>query len=363
MHFTKFFFFVFSSVFLSVFLSPEWMHGEVIEDCIPYPQEHVEEYMGHRPAWDYPVQIYLDHVEGHWLDNHDGYTTFGAFFASPNIVTNSTLIFCDARLHMFNEGKSAGNFGGGLRHIFHEHSKVFGINAYYDYRIGNWNKYFHQVGLGLELLSPTWDLRVNGYLPTSGWGHSKTVRFDNFVGDFFATRRKRRKGLAGGDVEIGYWIKRRELCDWYDLYGAVGTYYYSSQKDQRAAFGGEVRLAANVGRFFNFEVRGGYDKVYHGHVQGRITLTIPFDMKYITGGMTWFEDDRPQCPIIDIYVKRNSFEPAYIPCETQNCNDGYCINEIAYQPVRRQEIMVLSKKECCWTWNWDAPCSDCYSSD
>lgn len=301
----------------------EQVCGEILVDCIPFEDCCLEMDCSTEccEAWEAPFRWYVDHAEGRWLDNHDGYTSLGVFCALPNtLITSNLFPFLDARMHLFNHGGTAGNFGGGLRYLDRDNNRVIGFNAFYDYRKSSWNNYFHQVGAGVEILNDCWDFRFNGYFPVSGWKHSKKKRFDHFVGSFTATCQERRAGARGWDMELGRWLMKKGPCRCFDLYGAIGSYYYSFKEHRCNAIGGDVRLATNIGQYFNFEVKGGYDKVYHGNVQAKITLTFPLGV-----GMC---------------------------CDVNNC--------IVYQPVRRQEIIALGKKECCWKWDWSAPsCMNC----
>lgn len=271
-------------------------------------------------VWGDPFRIYADHVEGKWLDNQDGYSSIGIFLALPSLESCNIFPFLDLRFHVFNHGETAGNFGGGLRYIDRKNARVFGVNAYYDYRETDWRRNFDQVGLGFEVLTSCFDVRLNSYWRLGDFRHSKTHVFDNFIGGFIATCERRQSGTWGGDLELGRWLVNRCPCDFFDLYGAIGAYYYNAEGHDNQIVGAEVRLASNLGRYVNLELKGGYDEVYRGSLQGRITLTFPLS---------------------DI---GNLFN-----C----CLDSCCIREIAYQPVQRQEIIVLGKKDCCWTWNWD----------
>lgn len=265
--------------------------------------------------------IYLDHVEGRWLDNTQGYTSFGLFLPLPIFGTSKLLPFVDLREHVFNRGRTAGNFGGGVRFRANKISTAFGVNAFFDYRKASWNHYFYQLGFGFEVLNPCCDFRVNTYLPIGErHAHSKLQVFN--LGDGFKAKcRERRNSMYGYDVELGRWLKRVGLCDNFNLYGAVGFYSYFPNKHQHDVYGGEARLAARIGNYLSFEIKGGYDNVFHTLVQGRITLTIPFD----------------------IFTKIRQ-------CCHQECCSSY---DIACQPIYRQEIIPLSNKECCCTWNWD----------
>lgn len=287
-------------------------------------------------AWEYPHRFYVDHVEGRWLDNHEGYTSVGFFSALRSIgFCNNIVPFIDARYHIFNDGKKAGNFGGGLRYINYQRHIAFGINAFYDFRESSWNHYYHDIGLGMEMLSPYLDVRLNGYIPVGKKNaFSSTEVFDNYIGDYEATLRRKKSSLWGVDGEIGRWLKKSSPCDFFDLYAAIGGHYFtSSHHEQKSLYGVDARLLTNLGSFFVFELRGGYDRVYHGMIQGRLTLSLPLELLYY--GLGYMIG---QCG------------PIQYGCCPPACNP--CCGEF-FEPVQRQEIMVLSKKNCCWTWNWD----------
>lgn len=267
--------------------------------------------------------VYVDHVEGHWLDNREGYTSLGLFVPVPISKTPRFLPFLDLRGHWFNDGKAAANLGGGLRLINYNTSRVFGVNAFYDYRKVSWNNEVHQIGIGFEALSPCWDFRFNGYFPLGERSfHSRRHHFEFTEGDgFMASCRESRNSMAGFDAEVGRWLNR---CNCFNLYGAIGFYSYFPNKNKRNLYGGQARLLADIGRYVSLEVRGGYDQVSHGMVQGRITITIPFDT-------------------ISRWAGNN--------CSNRNCQNCCCF-DVACQPIYRQEIIALSGKDCCWEWNW-----------
>src|SRR3569832_2212519 len=93
---------------------------------------------------------------------NEGYTTLEGFFAPATIVGDKWLPFVDIRGHLFDNGKWASNSGLGVRHM--GSSRIWGVNAYYDYRNTHRHRY-SQVAVGLESLGIVWDFRLNGYIP------------------------------------------------------------------------------------------------------------------------------------------------------------------------------------------------------
>ncbi len=270
-------------------------------------------------------RIYFDHVEGNWLDNRKGYTSFGMFIPFQLCTESYWFPFIDLRGHWFNNGKTAGNLGGGLRFINSDSSKVFGVNAYYDFRQGSWRHYYDQLGIGIEMLTPGWDFRCNSYFPLGGRKAHRRHEIDLGNG-FEATNHQHQQSLGGFDAEIGKWLRRQSSCCRFNLYGALGFYSYFPEKHRRNILGGEVRIYSQLGRYVSIEIQGGCDRVNHGMLQGTLAITIPIG----------------SCR-----------------CEVESCDQ--CCSGLLYQPVHRQEIIALDKKDKNWTWNWEDSfsCSDC----
>lgn len=262
-----------------------------------------------------PTYLYVSHVEGDSIAFRNGYTSLGLFTVLGCQQCNFQP-FIDVRGHIFNNGKKAANLGGGFRYFSCLRNSVYGVNAYYDYREGR-SRDFHQIGVGLELLGPCWDLRVNGYLPIGkkiGEDHAHKFPFN---GGQFAICRQRQEALTGFDAEIGKCFciclpQRcciRELC----LYVAAGPYYYDSRSCAHNIWGGQARVALRK-CCFDFEVGATYDPTYRSSAYARIAINIPF---------SW-------------------------PCGESAC----CGCNYICEPVHRQEMIVLSKEHCSWRANF-----------
>jgi hypothetical protein len=278
-------------------------------------------------VWNTPFRIYADHTEGNWLDNNQGYTSIGCFSALPFLCDyKSYTTFTDIRGHFFNNGRFAANAGFGLRYKPEGCTGIFGMNTYYDYREGSWDHDFHQLGLGFEYLSPTLDIRLNTYLPIcSSIGNSSTTTF-SYPGGYLASVRDQRVSYGGADLEVGTWITRNTSCDLFELYGAIGTYYYASRYHMPNDYGATARLQAYFLNYFTFEFKGGFDEAYHGMAQGTLSVAIPLDI---------------------LFNSNNT-------C-SKTCKDDTSL----FQAVNRQEIIALSRKQCYWKWNWDSPTVPC----
>ncbi len=272
--------------------------------------------------WGNGSWIYVDHVEGHWRDNKEGYTSLGVFMTSP-YFSYHFVPFVDMRAHVLNNGRFAANLGGGLRYQPFNSQTIYGINAYYDSRIAAFRNKYEQLGVGLEVLNPCGDLRINGYIPIGNRiGHSKLCVFDNIGDGFEATSQEKKRSMGGFDVEVGRWFNS---CKFFSLYGAVGAYAYFPKVERHNAYGCEARVESALYRNLFLEVRGSYDRIFHGNVQARLTYVVPFT--YLFDGIC------------------------------NDCDSGCSC--LIYQPVHREEMIVLDKKQCCWTWNWDDSGSSC----
>ncbi|HEY5234691.1 MAG TPA: inverse autotransporter beta domain-containing protein [Rhabdochlamydiaceae bacterium] len=239
------------------------------------------------------------HIEGGGIGYEEGYTTLEAFVA-PNPDQRSVAPFFDARAHVFDNGRWAANVGGGLRAL--KGNRVYGINAYYDYRNTS-HLSSNQIGVGLEALGK-FDYRINGYLPVgkkaSGPYHTA---FKAFSGHHMLVSQKHQSAMKGADGEIGYHFGK---CKSFDFYTAAGPYYFIGKKAP-ATWGGKARLAAVFKDVLTLEISDSYDRTFHNKFQGQITLSYAF----------WAPKSKSCC------------------CRA--------VNERVLQPVSRQEIIVIDK--------------------
>jgi hypothetical protein len=248
------------------------------------------------------------HIEAGGVGYNKGYTTLETFLATD--PSNwSVMPFLDLRGHVFNDGKLAANAGLGARATLG--CRVYGLNAYYDYRNSH-HKGYNQVGAGLETLGDTWDFRVNGYLPV-GKKVSKAydVEFAEFSGHSILVNRKFRYAMKGIDAEAGFHFGKTSN---FDFYAAAGPYYFKGDMG-KAAFGGKARLAASFKEYITVEVSDSYDAVFHNNVQGQLTLSFPFG------------------PRSNPKMKSD--------CCPNTCDFATTLATRMVQPVARQEIVVL----------------------
>ncbi len=320
--------------------------------------------------WIYPSYLYVGYTGGRGISYRRGYGTLGAFFAPTYLSTTNWKPFIDLKGYCFEDNNNrddhghnghnghnghhghhrdnnrwGASVGVGVRQILTESCFVLGYNLYYDYRRFS-RCDLNQIGVGLELLGPLWDVRINGYIP-AGRSRSRRGTLFDFSGGYFAVRKERVSAWYGVDAEIGAWLKRKYACDWLGIYAAIGPYYYDRERrfhhhgsddDNRHhrrddAFGGRIRLLARVWDFVDLSVIATYDRVWHTRVQGQITVAIPFDCM----GKIFNQCEKKCCS-----------QASQSCCQ---CSSPCLLNQIAIQPVERNGIIVADK-ECCWLWNW-----------
>lgn len=253
-------------------------------------------------------RLSVRHIEAGGIGYKKGYTTLEGF-ASTDPGNWRCVPFLDARAHVFDDGKIAANGGIGARTTWG--CRAYGANAYYDYRNSH-RRNFNQASMGLETLGDLWDVRVNGYLP---FGNKRSRPYDptfgGFTGHSMLIDRKFQYAMKGVDGEVGFHFGWSAL----DFYGAGGAYYFKGEVGD-GAVGGKARLAASYQDYVTLEVSDSYDTVFHNHVQGQLTLSLPFGPRASPRKMN---ESCPQTP---------SFKAS--------------IAKRMVQPVARQEIVVLN---------------------
>lgn len=252
-----------------------------------------------------PCYTYLGlrHIEGGGIGYNHGYTTVeGLIFPMKN--HDRFAPFIDVRGHVFNDNEYAANGGIGFRYYAARPCVAFGANAYFDYR-SNHEREFHftQAGFGIEILGRCADFRANAYIPINDTRRISSCRVD-FDGGEFLSREENKIAMPGFDAEVGYMLKK---CRCFELYAAIGPYYYKRRCSE--VFGGRGRVSLAFNRYFSIEGIITHDDVFHTRVQGLVKFTFP------------------------------------LGCD---CCEG---NRAMYQSVVRDEIIVLDRI-CKFKWNY-----------
>ncbi|CRX37564.1 inverse autotransporter beta domain-containing protein [Estrella lausannensis] len=244
---------------------------------------------------------------GQFIGQDRDYVELGAFVAPR--PCGDLFYFGDARAFWLEGKRFAASAGLGVRWLERGNGYLFGGNVYYDYCEGDQGG-FNRIGVGLEMLTTCFDIRVNGYIPLTESNQSSGKTY-NYLDGYRATLREKEYAYKGVDAEIG-----AEVWDgcWFDLYAAIGPYYYGGNKLPDVA-GGFARLEAHFLDYFTVEGRVSDDNRYHWNAQGRISVSVPLDTLFSCCTST----DR-------------------------------CLEFFA-QPVKRNPLPFFYK--CCdWKWNW-----------
>ncbi|WP_437203158.1 inverse autotransporter beta domain-containing protein [Planctomicrobium sp. SH664] len=195
------------------------------------------------------------------------------------------LVFADVRGYFDDDGGGEGNFGLGYRG-FIDPRWIFGAYVYYDVLNSQFDHTFHQATLGVELLSLDWDLRLNGYFPTSS-SKNVPVRNNTSYGTIIAHNFQER-AYGGFDAEVGKRVLHWGWNDCYQVYWFWGGYFFDGNSSNFESFGGprtrvELRvydlewLGAQSRLEFGLETS--YDRVHDGQIGGFARIRIPFGFK------------------------------------------------------------------------------------
>lgn len=163
----------------------------------------------------------------------------------PLYQDSDTLLFTDLRGMFDDQNAREGNFGLGLRQMLSSGWNV-GAYGYLDIRRSSYGNTFHQVTLGAEALSETFDLRANAYLPvgesevrigstssssTGPWTSQAVISGTSLAIQHQAvktttTSYEVEKAMAGVDAEVGVRLPVFEPDSGFDLRAFFGGYYF-----------------------------------------------------------------------------------------------------------------------------------------
>jgi hypothetical protein len=273
----------------------------------------------------HPERVRLSHIEGRGIGYNRGYSSLDLFFTVPT-HQNHVVPFLDLRGHIFNNGKLAANAGLGVRWLTPSIATVWGVNAYYDYRVVSYkyhlssNQHYNQVSWGIEALRKQWDFRANSYLPV---GQKRPqfydYRFDYQGGSQYLLRGKFQFALRGVDAEAGYHYSKIKHVQ---LYAAAGPYYYSGTTSRNAIFarthesalGGRLLARATLFSYVTAEASASYDHLFKWIGQGRVSLNFNFGPRQ--------------------HMKKPKF---------MGCSERAALLERLYQDVEHHEMIVVRK--------------------
>lgn len=183
-------------------------------------------------------------VEGRWSSKRSIYELD---LLLPLHQSEDHLFFADLRGHLDKYDQREGNIGLGLRRIAKPGTGLFGeaylwgVYGFYDQRRTRAGNNFSQTTLGVEWLSPTYDIRINGYFP-----EDKERRVSDsldFAPGGMGIRSGYEKPMQGFDAEVGARIPQRFLpMKKGELRLFVGGYHFA-ESGYRDVEGPRARLA------------------------------------------------------------------------------------------------------------------------
>ncbi len=253
----------------NLLLQTEEISSHQAEESVPQQTLEKERCKGPHHRW---ASVRYTTPEG--IGYKNGYTTLEGFFTPRNLPKDAWIPFLDLRGHVFDNGKLAANAGLGLRYL--ARSRVWGVNAYYDYR-NTERQHYNQVAVGLESLGRVWDFRMNGYLPVgrkqSPFSHPKFVAFEEHA---MLIKRKRNFAMKGANAEMGVHVDHFENAP---LYFAAGPYYLTGVG--ASTWGGELRGAVDLfRRYLRIEGNVSYDHFFGWVGQAQASINIPFGRRW-----------------------------------------------------------------------------------
>lgn len=249
----------------------------------------------------------------------DGYSTVDLFL-TPNWQRGFQPIL-DGRVHLLNDGRWASNLGGAMRWQMPANC-AFGSNFFYDFRSAKGLR-AHQLGAGIELLHPIFDLTINGYLPIGRTSHVGNPQFDFASGFNIFLKRRITQALPHMESLIGFWTP----ASWpIDFYWAAGPYYLFREAEEGVKCG----KAWGVKTYLELMLIDGllvggqytYDREFQSNFQGYVKLSFPFGPNNIKrGGSRW---------------KR--WYPSY------ECQQRAVKQRLLTGPIRRDEIIPVCQQ-------------------
>lgn len=255
-------------------------------------------------------QLDVSYSFGKFIAIHKNYGKVGLVVAHAINAQFTSLV--DLRGYWIDNRSFAESIGTAIRYKASSSKIAWGGNVFFDGL--RWKKgSFSQIGLGFEALSDHWDFRFNAYLPLVSERIRQVEHYNNFIGDFHATRRQYACHLKGANAEVG--VKNHYYDNRLLIYTAIGPYYYTHAKIHHF-LGCQGRIQVSLNNLLSFEVLGSYDDRFKTCFQGKVSLSFPLDSLW-----TLFKS----------------------PCT--------CSRDLYLEPIRRNDLILLDKA-CCWKWNW-----------
>jgi len=195
------------------------------------------------------------------------------------------LAFLDLRMTGDSEENLYGETGLGLRRIVDDRVILGGygfFGIFSNEEFGDRNTFFYGI-LGLEALTETFDLRVNGYLPENDKKRLRNAAKHNLETPMFMVRGSRLRMNWGLDWEVGVRMPFSEDSPLWDTRFYVGGYFFDSPAFEHLV-GPKGRLETRLhvvpwlgeGARLVLGGEGAWDRIRESVGRGFVEVRVPF---------------------------------------------------------------------------------------
>ncbi len=217
-----------------------------------------------------PFLLYGFYAPGSSPGVDSSYESIGAVYFGK-VSPGSLFPLIEVQQNFLNNGTWAPSGGIGSRYMNSRGNRIYGINFFYDGLGLNYFR-FHQLGAGIELLSPFFDFRLNSYFPLNSHFTGDPTVYDNYIGDYFVIATFEEYAYRGFDAECGM---RFPLMDNIYFYTGIGPYFLASKIAK--SWGIQWRARCNLWSTVFAEVQITNDTIFNDRYRGYIGVEIPFD--------------------------------------------------------------------------------------
>jgi parallel beta-helix repeat protein len=209
----------------------------------------------------------------------------------------TTLLFFNPKQNLYTPSSEETNLGLGLRKIFND-SFILGMHFFFDRKLAHSDKFYSQVGAGLEFLSEPFDFRFNYYDPTT---KAKVIDDNNY--EFGSTTlvnvKSMEEPLGGYDFEFGFPVPFKKLNT--RLY--FGGFFFNSKlgKDNN---GYRIRSETNLTNWFVLDLTFNSRNAQETEFIGGLRFTIPLELGRVVSKQNPFKTTPPGSYIKDRILER-----------------------------------------------------------
>ncbi|OZA42339.1 MAG: hypothetical protein B7X84_06390, partial [Alphaproteobacteria bacterium 17-39-52] len=188
---------------------------------------------------------------------------------SPIAQNETALFFMDTRFMRDSKRDMEGNYGFGYRTLDLTPGWISGFYGFFDQRYTRYNHTLNQVTFGGELLSETWDYRLNTYWALSGPRTIHSLTKLTYQGHDRYLTQSQEIPLSGFDAEIG-----RAIPNFEDL-RVYGAFYRFQGKSQKNMNGARLRGAYEINKYVSLNAEIQHDNIRNSSSFIGISFKVP----------------------------------------------------------------------------------------